>query len=49
LIVQHAGVKDCFAAIISAEDVMRGKPDPEAFTRAYAALSSLQADAIVPP
>jgi len=35
-------------AIISAEDVMRGKPDPEAFTRAYAALSSLQADAIAP-
>jgi len=41
LILQHAGVRDCFAAVVSAEDVMRGKPDPEAFKKAFAVLSRL--------
>ena len=39
LILRHAGVRDCFARIVSAEDVTRGKPDPESFLRAHAALS----------
>jgi beta-phosphoglucomutase len=41
LILRHAGVGDCFATVVSAEDVTRGKPDPESFKKAYAALSRL--------
>lgn len=41
LILQHAGVGDCFATVISAEDVRHGKPDPEAFNKACDALSQL--------
>ena len=46
LILQHAGVRECFAMVVSAEDVMRGKPDPEAFKKAYAALSALNTNGI---
>ncbi|MEN3332381.1 MAG: beta-phosphoglucomutase [Blastocatellia bacterium] len=46
LILQHAGVRECFATVVSAEDVMRGKPDPEAFKKAYAALSALNTTGI---
>lgn len=46
LILGHAGVRDCFATVVSAEDVERGKPDPEAFKKAYAALNARQAGAI---
>src|ERR1700754_3745664 len=45
LILQQAGVRDCFQTVVSAEDVARGKPDPEAFRRAYAALNTLKAGA----
>jgi|SRR5581483_4084546 len=43
LILEHAGVRDCFAAVVSAEDVTRGKPDPESFRKAHATLSARQA------
>lgn len=33
-ILECGGLKDCFAGIISAEDVSRGKPDPESFLKA---------------
>jgi beta-phosphoglucomutase len=46
LILQQAGVRDCFATVVSAEDVTRGKPDPEAFKKAHAALSTLNRDGI---
>ena len=46
LILQRAGVRDCFAAVVSAEDVMHGKPDPESFKKAHAALSALSGDSI---
>src|SRR5213075_1228094 len=46
LILEFAGVRDCFAAVVSAEDVTRGKPDPEAFRKAHAALSARQASGI---
>jgi HAD superfamily hydrolase (TIGR01509 family) len=46
LILQHAGVRECFATVVSAEDVRRGKPDPEAFKKAYAALSALNTNGI---
>ncbi len=38
LVLQAMGVEDAFAAIVSAEDVAHGKPDPEVFERACAAL-----------
>jgi len=37
--LQHAGILACFAGIVSAEDVSRGKPDPEGFTKALALLN----------
>ena len=41
-ILRRAGVADAFRAIVGAEDVERGKPDPEGFLRA---LDVLRADA----
>jgi HAD superfamily hydrolase (TIGR01509 family) len=46
LILGQAGVRDCFAVVVSAEDVTRGKPDPESFRKAHAALSALTAGGI---
>ncbi|HKG23303.1 MAG TPA: HAD family phosphatase [Blastocatellia bacterium] len=40
LILKHGGVRDCFEAIVSAEDVGKGKPDPEPFLLARLLLSS---------
>jgi len=34
LVLDFGGVRDCFLTIVSAEDVMRGKPNPEAFLKA---------------
>ncbi len=49
LILRHAGVRHCFATIVSAEDVTRGKPDPESFARACAALSALREGGVAAP
>jgi HAD superfamily hydrolase (TIGR01509 family) len=38
LILGQAGLADCFAAIVSAEDVREGKPSPEGFLLALARL-----------
>jgi HAD superfamily hydrolase (TIGR01509 family) len=38
----HAGILPCFAGIVSAEDVSRGKPDPEGFTSALALLNRVR-------
>jgi beta-phosphoglucomutase len=38
LILARAGIGDAFAAVVAAEDVAAGKPDPEGFLRALAAL-----------
>ena len=46
MILQPAGVRDCFKTIVSAEDVMRGKPDPESFLRAHSILSDLNYNGI---
>lgn len=48
LILQSGGVKDCFFAIVSAEDVAHGKPDPESFLKARAILSAHAAVTISP-
>jgi beta-phosphoglucomutase-like phosphatase (HAD superfamily) len=38
LILNRAGLRDCFAAIVSAEDVAHGKPAPDTYLRACVAL-----------
>ncbi|HVF92412.1 MAG TPA: HAD family phosphatase [Blastocatellia bacterium] len=40
LVLKHGGVRDCFEAIVSAEDVSKSKPDPEPFLLARLLLSS---------
>jgi HAD superfamily hydrolase (TIGR01509 family) len=35
LVLDFGGVRDYFLAIVSAEDVTRGKPDPESFLKAH--------------
>jgi len=41
------GLGDCFAALITAEDVHRGKPDPEVFLKGAQALAADPADCVV--
>jgi HAD superfamily hydrolase (TIGR01509 family) len=48
LIVKLGGVSDCFAAIVSAEDVSRGKPDPESFLKACELLGAALKERIKP-
>lgn len=42
LILETVGLREAFAVIVSAEDVTHGKPDPETYLRALAALRSRQ-------
>lgn len=37
--LRHADIRSCFAGIVSAEDVSRGKPDPQGFIKALALLN----------
>jgi len=46
IILRCAGVREAFAAIVGAEDVPAGKPDPEGFLRALGVLGG--SDAIEP-
>lgn len=41
LATRALGVLGCFAAIVAAEDVARGKPDPEGYLRALVLLASV--------
>jgi HAD superfamily hydrolase (TIGR01509 family) len=43
-ILEHAGIRKEFAHITSAEDVTRGKPDPEGFLHALASLNRQRPD-----
>ena len=45
-ILAAAGLIDHFSAIVSAEDVERGKPEPDIFLKALATLNARTADAI---
>jgi HAD superfamily hydrolase (TIGR01509 family) len=45
-ILSTAGLIDYFATIVSAEDVERGKPEPDIFLKALAALNAKNGDAI---
>ena len=44
-VVEAAGLADCFRAIVSSDDVAHGKPDPEGYLAALAALGT--GDALV--
>jgi beta-phosphoglucomutase len=43
--LQTAGLLNHFRAIVSAEDVQQGKPEPEIFINALAALNAARGDA----
>ena len=46
-VVEAAGVAACFQAIVSSDDVVHGKPDPEGYTKALALLGVDGADTVV--
>ncbi len=48
LVLDFGGVRDCFLAIVSAEDVARGKPDPESFLKAHGIINAHAAARISP-
>ena len=48
LILEHAGVRDCFSAVVSATDVANGKPHPEPFIRALSLINSSLGASIEP-
>ncbi len=39
-VVEAAGLADCFRAIVSSDDVVHGKPDPEGYERTLALLGT---------
>jgi len=45
-IVEAAGLADCFRALVSSDDVMRGKPDPEGYLKTLSLLGDPK-DALV--
>jgi beta-phosphoglucomutase len=46
-VVEAAGIAPCFKAIVSSDDVVRGKPDPEGYTKALATLGVDPAESLV--
>lgn len=48
MVLRRGRIRDCFQVIIAAEDVARGKPDPEVFLQALAALNAERAQVIHP-
>jgi len=48
LVLKSGGVRDCFRAIVSAEDVERSKPNPDPFIKAFNLLRSFSEIAIEP-
>jgi len=42
-VIEAAGIADCFRAIVSSDDVVRGKPDPEGYLAALDALGTRDA------
>lgn len=45
--LERIGVRDCFAAVCSSEDVPHGKPDPDVFLAAAKALNAQPAHCVV--
>ncbi len=46
-VVDAAGLAACFEAIVSSDDIAHGKPDPEGYAKALAALDVDPADSLV--
>jgi len=46
-VVEAAGLASCFRTIVSSDDVVHGKPDPEGYVKALAFLGVDPADALV--
>jgi len=46
-VVEAAGLAACFRAIVSSDDVVRGKPDPEGYVKTLALLEVDPAEALV--
>lgn len=45
-ILSTIGLRDCFRAVVSAEDVQAGKPEPEIFVKALAQLNDRRGEAL---
>jgi beta-phosphoglucomutase-like phosphatase (HAD superfamily) len=46
-VVEAAGLASCFRAIVSSDDVVHGKPDPEGYEKTLALLEADPAEAVV--
>jgi HAD superfamily hydrolase (TIGR01509 family) len=46
-VVEAAGIAPCFRAIVSSDDVVHGKPDPEGYEKTLALLEADPAEAVV--
>src|SRR5437764_2460102 len=46
-VVEAAGLAPCFRAIVSSDDVARGKPDPEGYVKALELIEADASDALV--
>ena len=46
-VVEAAGIAPCFRAIVSSDDVVHGKPDPEGYEKTLALLGADAAEAVV--
>ncbi len=46
-LLTRAGIRDCFAATVCGDEVTKGKPDPEVFLRAAAAIGIPPTDCLV--
>src|SRR5438552_15447797 len=46
-VVEAAGIADCFRAIVSSDDVVHGKPDPEGYVKALELIEADASDALV--
>jgi beta-phosphoglucomutase len=46
-VVEAAGLAGCFRAVVSSDDVVHGKPDPEGYLKAFALLDAAPAEAVV--
>lgn len=45
LVIEKAGVQDCFFAVVSADEVSSGKPDPEGYLKAFERLRGRRPEA----
>jgi beta-phosphoglucomutase-like phosphatase (HAD superfamily) len=46
-VVEAAGIAGCFRAIVTSDDVVHGKPDPEGYVKALALLGADPAESVV--